>query len=238
MTPTPPCLVETTIRHRRLAPLEHGFCYRSYSWLVDVDALPDHGRLARFEARDHLGDPDRSIRENLVAFLADQGVDLAGGRVLMLTSARVLGHVFNPITVFWCYGNDQDPACTVLEVHNTYGGRHAYLVHPDRDGRARIDKQLYVSPFNDTDGHYDVLVAEPCERVHVAVTLHRSGSPMLAASLHGHARPATRTAVRRMALARPLEPLRVSARIRLQGIRLWWRGLPIQPRPTRTGAPR
>ena len=60
----------------------------------------------------------------------------------------------------------------VVEVHNTYGGRHAYLVHPDEQGRARVDKALYVSPFHGTDGWYDVAVPVPGDDLHVAITLH------------------------------------------------------------------
>ena len=57
-------------------------------------------------------------------------------------------------------------------MHNTYGDRHAYLVHPDAQGRASTDKQMYVSPFHGVDGHYELAVPEPGERLHVAVTLH------------------------------------------------------------------
>ena len=49
----------TTIRHTRRTPFKRTFTHRSRTWLVDLDHLPDHGVLGRFEARDHLGDPDR-----------------------------------------------------------------------------------------------------------------------------------------------------------------------------------
>jgi DUF1365 family protein len=85
--------------------------------------------LARFRARDHLGDPRASIRANLDRFLAANGI----GRphtITMLTQARVLGYVFNPLTVYWCHR----PDCVVAEVHNTYGQRHAYLLRTDDRG--------------------------------------------------------------------------------------------------------
>ena len=87
--------------------------------------------LARFRARDHLGDPRASIRANLDRFLAARGVDLGGGRVTMLAHARVLGYVFNPLTVYWCHRPDGTLACVVAEVHNTYRQRHAYLLPAD-----------------------------------------------------------------------------------------------------------
>lgn len=229
---TAPRLVESTIRHQRLAPVRNGFRYRSYSWLVDLDELPDHGALARFEARDHLGSPERTIRQNVDAFLARHGIDLVGGQVLMLANARVLGYVFNPISVFWCRRADGSPACVVVEVHNTYGERHAYLVHPDPHGRAQVAKALYVSPFNDTSGWYSLAVPEPGDTVTVSVTLHREDRPPFISSLHGRTHEATRSRLLRLAATRPVEPLLVTLRIRMQGIKLWLRGVPIQARPT------
>ncbi len=231
---TAPAIYRTTVRHTRAEPLRHAFTYRSHSWLVDLDDLPRLPAplrpLAAFRPRDHLGDPARSIRDNVGAFLAERGVGLRDGRVLMLASPAVLGYVFNPISVYWCYSG-RDLAAVVLEVHNTYGDRHAYLVTPDEVGRARTEKALYVSPFNDVDGHYEVAVPEPGERVDVRVRLHRPGRPPFVATLAGRAAPATTGRVLRTFLAQPLEPLRVSARIRWQGIRLWARGLPVRPRP-------
>lgn len=235
MMPTAPRIYATDIRHVRVDPMRNDFHYRSYSWLVDLDALPELGPvlggLTRFEARDHLGAPDRTLRENLDAFLATEDVDLRGGRILMLTNPRVLRYVFNPITVYWCYTTDQRLECVVLEVHNTYGERHAYLVRTDAAGRAQVPKQLYVSPFNEVDGHYDLVLPEPAEQVRVSVTLRREGRPPFVAVLHGRARPASTAYLLRTALTRPLEPLLVMTKIRWQGVRLWARGLPVQTRP-------
>ena len=227
-------LYATTIRHARTAPVRHDFAHRSYSWLVDLDDLPRLGwltPLAGFAARDHLGDAEASLRENLDTFLSTHGVDLRGGRITMLANARVLGYVFNPISLFWCHRPDGRLECVVVEVHNTYGDRHAYLVRPDGSGRASTSKELYVSPFNDVSGSYDLLVPEPGRRAHVAVTLTRPGHPPFVATLVGDARRATLGAVLRTAATRPLEPLTVMARIKWHGVRLWARRLPIQPRP-------
>jgi predicted NAD/FAD-binding protein/DUF1365 family protein len=220
-----PTLFETTIRHQRRQPFRHGFTNRSHTWLVDLDALPAPRRTASFEARDHLGSPDRSIRENVDAFLATRGVDLEGGRVLMLANARALGYCFNPISVFWCHDRSGDLACVVLEVHNTYGDRHAYLVETDVHGKARTDKAMYVSPFHDVSGHYAVTAPVPDDTVAVVVTLHHPHGPAFTASLVGT--PVTGRPPLRAALA----PLLGSARIRLQGIGLWLRGLPVRRRP-------
>ncbi len=225
----------TSIRHVRTEPVRSDFQHRSHSWLVDLDALPQLGplsRLARFEGRDHLGSPERSLRENLDGFLARHDIDLQGGRIRMLANARVLGYVFNPISVFWCERADGLLECVVVEVHNTYGDRHAYLVRTDAQGRASTEKALYVSPFNDVDGSYELVLPEPDDQVRVSVALKRAGRPPFVAVLTGDAHDVSAAYVLRLALTQPLEPLAIMAKIRWHGIRLWLRRLPIRPRPT------
>ncbi|RYB94280.1 FAD-dependent oxidoreductase [Nocardioides oleivorans] len=221
---------ETVVRHTRRTPFKRTFEHRSSLWLVDIDDLPSHGPLASFEARDHLGSPERSLRANVEAFLAQNEVALGagGGTIMMAAQPRSLGYAFNPISVFWCFDDEGAQAAVVVEVHNTYGDRHAYLVHPDEQGRARTDKAMYVSPFHGTDGAYDIAVPIPTDRLHVAVTLRGhddGGSAPFSASLTG-----TRSdvPVRRTLGA----ALRGSALIRAHGIWLWARRLPIRPRPT------
>lgn len=226
-------LAYTTIDHVRHTPVRHRFRYRSYCWLVDLDDLPRLSRplrpLAGLRARDHLGDPDRSLRENIDAFLATHGIELPGGRILMLTNARVLGFVFNPLTLYWCRDRAGAPVCVVAEVHNTYRGRHRYLLRTDERGRADTGKQFYVSPFNDMSGRYRMELPEPDDRLCLSITLHRD-RPVLTASMTGECRPATTRAILAAASTMPLAPLAVAVRIRVQGIRLWLRGLPLVAR--------
>jgi uncharacterized protein len=217
-------MFDTRIRHVRRRPFARSFDNRAHTWLVDLDDLPDHGLLGRFEGRDHLGSPDRSIRANVDAFLADQRIDLAGGRVLMAANARAFGYCFNPISVFWCFDRDRSLAGVIVEVHNTYGDRHAYLVHPDERGRARVDKELYVSPFHGTDGWYDISVPVPVDDLLVAVGLHSEDGATFSVTQTGRR---TTTKVLRAAP----QAIRGAVQIRRQGIWLWVRRLPIQPRP-------
>ncbi|HET9423627.1 MAG TPA: DUF1365 family protein [Nocardioides sp.] len=219
-----PRIYRTTITHTRRTPFTRRFTHRSHTWVVDLDDLPDHRLLGRFEARDHLGDPERTIRDNLEAFLADHDVALDGGRVLMAAHPRAFGHCFNPISVFWCWDRQGRPAATVVEVHNTYGDRHAYLLHPDAHGRATTLKEMYVSPFHGTDGHYELAVPAPDDRLRLAVTLHSDDGATFTASLAGRR---TDTGPWRAALA----SLRGALLIRMHGIRLWLRGLRVRPRP-------
>ena len=158
-------------------------------------------------------------------FLELNGVTPDGGRIVMAANARAFGYCFNPISVFWCHLRDGSLAGVVVEVHNTYGDRHAYLVHPDDQGRARTEKQMYVSPFHGTDGYYDLAVPRPGKHLRIAVTLHSDDGAVFSASLDGEP---TRTSPLRSA---PMA-LRSSLLIRVHGLLLWARRLGIRPRPT------
>ena len=229
-----PALYDVEVAHARHERIDYAFKHRMFLWLVDLDELPSLPRwlrpFARFEARDHLGVPTNSIRQNLDAYLAFNGIDLDGGRVLMLANARSLGHVFNPLTVYWCY-RGSDLACVVAEVHNTYGERHCYLLFPDEAGRARTAKEFYVSPFLDLGGEYLMRFGEPGPKLAVTIALRQDGQTPLTATLRGLRRPATPSALVRLLLRRPLTTHRVSALIRTHGVGLWLRRIPIVPRP-------
>jgi DUF1365 family protein len=232
-----PSLVVGEVSHHRPGPaVRHGFRHRVYQWLVDLDALPSPPwylrPFATFRASDHLGDPTRSLRENVDTYLALHGIRLGeGGRVLMLANARVLGHVFDPLTVFWCLRDGGRLECVVAEVHNTYAERHVYLLRPDAQGRAGVDKEFYVSPFNDVSGRYEMRFTLSPRRVAAVITLLRDGVPAFTATFAGEPQPATRRATVRQVLTKPLMPQRVSALIKAHGIWLWARRLPVVRRP-------
>ncbi|QZH60831.1 DUF1365 domain-containing protein [Mycolicibacterium farcinogenes] len=230
-----PALYRTRITHDRRAPVHHRFSYRGYSWYVDLDRMPRLprwlGPFARFEADDHFtGAAKDSLRQRVDAFLRSCDVDLGGGRVTALLQARVLGYVFNPLSLYWCHDAAGALRYVVAEVHNTYGQRHAYLLPAEQP--ASVPKRMYVSPFNAVEGHYRVLAPEPGEHLDVTISLHRQGHPAFVATLRGDRRPADLREILRLQLSAPLAPLAGAIAIRVEGIKLWLRRVPVIPRPT------
>jgi DUF1365 family protein len=234
-----PALYRTRITHLRRSPVHHYFEQSGYSWYVDLDHLPRLPRwlrpFARFEAPDHFSMPapagvDDTLRNRVDAYLAEHDIDLRGGAITALLQARVLGYVFNPISLYWCHDADGVLRHVVAEVHNTYGGRHAYLLPPMGDGPAAVRKKLYVSPFNEVDGYYLVRAPRPEATVDVTISLHREQQPAFVATLRGSRRRAGTGQVLRLQLAAPLAPLMGALWIRIQGITLWVRRVPVVPR--------
>ncbi|MDG4665775.1 DUF1365 family protein [Mycobacterium sp. 236(2023)] len=228
-------LYRTRITHLRRAPVHHYFEHRSYSWYVDLDALPRLPRwlrpFARFEARDHLWEADNdTLRGRVDAFLAAKGIELPGGSVTALMHAKVLGYVFNPLSLYWCHDADGVLRYVIAEVHNTYGGRHAYLLPPSAEQPAMVDKKLYVSPFNDVDGHYLVRAPQPDDSLDVRISLHRDEQPAFIATMRGTRRPAGIRQIVALQFLAPMAPLMNAVGIRVQGMLLWLRRVPIVPR--------
>lgn len=234
-------IYDCVVRHVRHGPPRNAFAYRTVMWLIDLDRVPHLPGplrlLAQFRSADHMGDPRLGLRRNLEGYLAGEGVDLGGGRVLMLAAPRSFGHVFNPLTVYWCHDAGDRLACVVAEVHNTYGGRHRYLLRPDEAGRAETDKDFYVSPFYPAAGRYRMSLPEPGEHLDLAIGYRPPDGAPFAAVLRGRGTPASPAAVVRRALRQPCPTLLTAARIRMQGIKLYLRGLPVTPRVKQTPEP-
>lgn len=222
--PPLPAIVSGHVSHSRRMPVRHRFRYRTYQWLVDVDRLPRR----RFSARDHLG-LGPSLRDNIATFTAAHGIQLRqDDRVLMLANARSpFGFVFDPLSVFWCLTSTGELRCVVLEIHNTYGERHAQLARPDGAGRFTVGKEFYVSPFFTVDGRYDVTLRLDPDRVSVAIDLVQHDRRVFSAAFTGQPRPATRRTVVRAALLTPFVTYQVWALIRMHGVVLWLRRLPV-----------
>jgi DUF1365 family protein len=234
--PELPALVAGWVTHQRYQGVRHGFRHRLYQWLVDLDSLPRLPRYLRpfagFRSEDHLGDPGQSIKQNIGYFLARQGIDLGGqGRIVMLANPRVLGHVFNPLSVFWCFDCSGDLAAVVAEVHNTYGERHAYLLRPAVRGAAQTPKRFHVSPFFDVTGDYVLRFTLARDRVATTVTLRSRGNIVFTAAFVGRPEAATPWTLTRRVVRTPLMPQRITLLIRAHGTWLWLRRLPVQSHP-------
>ncbi len=216
-----PSLYSCEVTHVRRSPILNRFNYKASYWLVDFDQLPHPGgllgRISRLSADDHLD--MRSVASK---------AGIAAERIYMLAAARTLGYVFNPISIFWCFDAAGNQTGTLAEVHNTYGGRHAYVLDAERGSWSAVEKAMYVSPFYPVDGRYLIKADAPSNSVSVTVRLERDGDEPFVATLRGRRRNPTIVNVMAGALRYPA--LRTSARIRWQALRLWWRGLTVQPR--------
>lgn len=228
-----PALVRGTVRHERRAPFRHGLQFRTYQWLIDIDRPPQIPGIVSFPPRDHFAGGASSLREAVESFAIAQGeVIHEGDHMLMLASGRSAGHVFDPLSVFWCIDPAGSVRWAILEIHNTYGDRHAHLLHLDDRGNASVTKEFYVSPFFPIDGRYDASLVLRDNHIAVSIRLIREDDLVFTASFVGVPVRVTFANVLRAAVRTPLATWQTSARIRFHGIWLWLRRLPVISRPT------
>jgi DUF1365 family protein len=256
-----PGLYVGTLRHRRFTPRRHAFTYELFMALLDIDRLPELMRVSRvtgynrwnwatFDERDHFGDPAQPLRDRVRASARAAGIALTDGPIYLLTHLRYAGHVFNPISLFYCYDATGSLAHVLAEVNNTYGGRQLYwLTDEPVAGRpsfhARAEKQLYVSPFMDVEVDYEFALTPPGASLVAHMDVRhgsaeaRGRSPRDAvafdATLSLRHQPWTASVVRSALVRFPLMTTRVVAAIHWQALRLYLKGVPVVPRLVANG---
>ena len=167
---------------------------------------------------------------------AERGIDLTGGRVLLLCYPRLLGYTFNPLSVYFCYRADGELALLIYEVRNTFGDIHPYVLPvlsgeiSDAGVRQRQDKLFYVSPFIKMAMRYHFRVLPPGERVQLRILENDRKGPLLAATFNGSRRVLNTKELLRAFFALPLVTMKIMAAIHWEALRLWLKGARLVPR--------
>ncbi len=230
------------VRHRRLRPRPHAFQYPTYFLMLPLrtlreapaPALPrNRFGLLSFYDRDH-GDGRADALAWLDELLAGEGVPGADGEVWLHTYPRVLGYAFKPVSFWHCHRADGTLATIVVEVNNTFGERHCYLLAgPElaygRELRAR--KVFHVSPFCDVQGSYRFRFMRNAQRTVACVDHDDDAGPLLLTSVSGRLEPLTAHSVRAAFFGMPLMTLGVILRIHLHALRLWAKRVPFFRKP-------
>jgi DUF1365 family protein len=230
--------------HQRFGPRPHRFAYKVFQLLLDVDRLGEalngprllrQGRfgLFSFEPADHGFRDGSSLRAWAEDRLARAGVKASATRIRLLCFPRILGFVFNPISVWFVHGRDEALEAVIYEVNNTFGQTHAYVLPAAGPGvqRQRADKRLYVSPFYKVEGEYRFAVSAPGDAFHLDIVKAVDGRPDFTASLHAHRESLTDARLMSLFLGMPLMTLGVVAAIHWEALRLLLKKAPFGARP-------
>lgn len=256
MNPSASALYVGSVVHQRLRPVRHRLRYRVFTLLLDLDELPALARRLRWlslnrfnlfslHEADHGAGTPGGLRAYVAGQLQQAGLP-ADGPIRLLTMPRILGHVFNPLSVYFCHAPDETLRAVLYEVHNTFGEQHSYLIVVPEAERAatrlvqQCDKGFYVSPFMAMALRYRFVVEPPAaarEAVRIGIDVDDVHGTVLRAQWNTQRRPLTDAALLRVFVSHPLLTLKVVAGIHWEALRLWCKGLGLQPRPAAPNRP-
>ena len=246
MTGPRPCLYEGEVVHKRLKPVRHELRYRVFSLFLDVDRMAEdcaglnvlgynRQALMSIHDRDHGRGIDEPIARQVRELLREHGLAARAARIFMLCYPRVLGYVFNPLTVYYVFDANGLATAMVYEVNNTFGGRHSYVVPAGDAGplRQNCDKILNVSPFNASAGHYRFHGNWPDQSLALGILLDTPQGPCLKAYFTGTRRDLNDRTLARAFLAVPFLTFKVIAAIHWEALKLRLKGLRVAARAER-----
>jgi cyclopropane-fatty-acyl-phospholipid synthase len=227
------------VEHERFHPASHRLTYRLYMYaldLADLEALDrgfplfGHNRLRPVSVydRDYLGRQPVSIRrkvlEQVSTHVSADDVD----RIILVTSPRLLGYVFNPASFYFCFSHSGRLLAALTEVNNTFGEKHVYVLsdHLQANGtfpaRFQAEKVFHVSPFNNMEGTYQFTFADIREKLDICIDLHRQGEHILRARLQGDPLPLTPFNHMKTVLRHPIRPHLTISRIYREAFKLFF----------------
>ena len=243
--------------HRRLTPRRHAFRYRLFMVYLDLAEIDQvfRGRwlwstrraaLARFDRRDHLGDPAQPLADAVRTLVAERTGRRPEGPIRLLTHLRYFGYVFNPVSFYYCFDTaDRTLEAVVAEVNNTpWGERHCYVLRQDTPSAEKLlalsAKAMHVSPFHPMALCYDWHLQTPGEALAVHMSL-RPAKPAAAAPIFGATLALRRVPITAFSLAGtllrfPWMTAKVIAAIHWEALRLWLKRTPFHEHPARSRA--
>jgi DUF1365 family protein len=243
-------LYQGVVGHQRFKPVRHRLRYRIFSVLLDLDELPllarrlrlfsvDRFNLFSIRQSDFGGGTASGLRDWVAAQCAAGGID-CDGPIRLLTMPRILGHAFNPLSVFFCYRRTGDLAAILYEVSNTFGERHSYLI-PAPEGAKMIHqscrKVFHVSPFMPMEMEYRFHVLPPDKRVSIVIDGLGSQGRLITASLSGRRGDLTDATLLRAFWSAPALGLKVLGGIHWEALKLWRKKVGFHRKPAPPAEP-
>ncbi len=229
------CIYSGNVIHRRFKPKNHLFKYKVFSLLIDLDELNTlHKRLGIFSYNkfnlisfydvDHGARDGTSIKRWVIQNLKKNKINSSRIRVKLLCYPRILGYVFNPLSVFFIYNQQSKLIAIFYEVKNTFGEQHTYIFKINKQQQALqhdCSKKFYVSPFLEMNCTYYFKIAQPGNTISIVINQHDELGKILYASQDGTKKILTNASLIKTYLEHPLMTFKVIVAIHFEAMKLW-----------------
>ena len=227
-----------TVIHKRFKPKLHFFKYKVFSLLIDLSELDildkkisffsyNKLNLISFFDKDH-GDRDgTSLVEWVKKNLRENKINEENINIKLLCYPRILGYVFNPLSVFYVYNNRKELISILYEVKNTFGEQHTYIFKVTNDNllQHNCEKKFHVSPFIEMDCTYFFRILKPTEKISVIIDQYQTNEKILYASQDGKRTAFTSSELIKSYLRHPLMTFKIIVAIHFEAFKLWTKGI-------------
>ena len=233
------CIYNGNVIHKRFKPKEHFFKYKVFSLFIDLSELNELNdklkffslnkfNLISFYEKDH-GDRDgSSLFEWVKKNLTNNEISTDNIKVKLLCYPRILGYVFNPLSIFFVYNKDSSLIAILYEVKNTFGEQHTYVFKVDANEQLiknSCAKKFYVSPFMDLSSEYFFKILNPGNKLSVIIDQRDQEGKLLYASQDGIRSELSSKNLIFSYLKHPLMTFKIIAAIHFEALRLWIKGI-------------
>ncbi|MFK8083065.1 MAG: DUF1365 domain-containing protein [Granulosicoccus sp.] len=233
------------VYHKRMRPTVHVLRYTVFSLLIDleeVDTLArkfwlfSHNRFNLMSFYDtDFGEGDGvSLSDYVRGALAQAEIHTKPARILLSCYPRVLGHAFNPLSLFYCLDQVGNCFAVVHEVHNTFGERHAYVLPVNTVDNCEknwihqsAQKTLFVSPFAHMGMQYEFRLNQPAEKQVVVIRASDEHGLVITASYVALRQVLSTSQLLKVFLQIPLLGAKVVGGIHWEALKLWVKGTPL-----------
>jgi hypothetical protein len=227
-----------TVIHKRFKPKLHFFKYKVFSLLIDLSELDildkkinffsyNKFNLISFFDKDHGERDGSSLIKWVKKNLRDNQINSENIRIKLLCYPRILGYVFNPLSVFYVYNNDEKLISILYEVKNTFGEQHTYIFKVENNNLLQHNcvKKFHVSPFIEMDCNYFFRILKPAEKISVIIDQYQSNEKILYASQDGKRTEFTSSELIKSYLKHPLMTFKIISAIHFEAFKLWAKGI-------------
>ncbi len=235
------CIYSGNVIHKRFKPKEHFFKYRVFSLFVDLSEIKliskkilffsyNRFNLISFFDKDHGDRNGSNLSEWVIKNIKKQGIETKNIKIKLLCYPRILGYVFNPLSIFFIYDKNSCLIAILYEVKNTFGEQHTYIFKIQNKSKLvenNCQKKFFVSPFMDFDSTYYFKILYPEDTLSVVIDQRDKEGKLLFASQDGKRIDLSSKNLLFLYLKHPLMTFKIISAIHFEALRLWTKGIKL-----------